>query len=615
MNRVFRYWIFIIFFSFCFLLCIIRSTFLTFSPIVPFNSNKKELKPIRGTIYANDFRELAISLESFSVGIHPQKVKNPENLKKILYEVLKIPYPILNKKIKSNKNFLWIKRQILSFQAEKLRKHQKEFEASALILKKDNIRIYPDKTLASHVLGFVGVDHVGLSGLEYLYNEELSTPNHPHEIKGKGILLTINPFIQYHVESILKEAVTQTKAKSAIAIVSNVHSGDILAMVSLPNFNPNYYLDYPNQSKINRTISLYYEPGSTFKIMTLAGIIQHDAIIPNAQYCCPGIFRKGKIYPDCPSSHKMKTLVDAIQQSCNTAIIQASLSLSNEQLYNFLNKLGFGKNTGIDLPGEIPGVLHHYKKWDQYLRSYIPIGHGVGVTPLQLVTAANSLVNGGFYYVPKVVSQIVDSKKKIIETKATQTSNVYFTQEHSKKLLSYLQAVVNDKKGTGYLANIPGFSITGKTGTTIKFDGTEYQKGKYIASFLGFFPGKDPEVSVLIFIDEAQGEKYAGGEIAAPIFKKVIEKISQIIYQGKIFQVENLKPITLSPNLSMSPNHMPNLLQLSKKEVLSIIWKHYPGPHLIFGAGYLKYQDPTPGVKITSPYKFTLEFDFPKFHQ
>jgi len=584
------------------LVLIFRAYELAFHSPVPLSMLPQKPMIKRGTIYDADSHELAISRSAVSIGIRPDGVVNPENTARALADSLKMDYDFILNKIKNSDGYFYLKKNVPLFDTKELQSRK----LSGVAFEEKTTRFYPNDKLASSVLGFTGVDNEGLAGIEYEYNEDLTTSDN-NEYIGNDVYLTINAYIQHQLEKVLEQGLVNSRSKAAIGIVSEVHTGKILAMASLPDFNPNRHMEFSADTKRNRAIVENIEPGSTFKIFILAALMKDHMLKEDTAYFCPGYFQYKNHRLHCGSAHGKETLIDAIKNSCNTAMIEASWGMPVMQLYENLKQFGFTNMTHINLPGEENGYIPAPEKWDISLKMAIPIGQGLSVTPIQLISAANSIANGGIMFKPLIVDRIISADgKKIRESKA-EPRYAAISPEISRKILSYLQHVVT-RGGTGYLASIPDFPIAGKTSTTMKSDNKGYTKGKYQASFIGFFPGDNPEISIFIWYDEPQGDVYQGGQVAAPIFKNVLSDIIPIVHKGKIRESAELAARKVDVGV-YNKDVMPNLLKKSKKETLFILWSRYPGEHEISGKGYLVNQSPPPGTKIQEPYKFTLTFD------
>lgn len=600
-----RYRIFFVFLAILFFIFLYRAYSLIFHSPLPFRPAHKITNIRRGSIVDKRNFELAISLDTISVAAHPQKIINRKQTAFLLSEVLPLSEKQLLQKFNTNSKFVWLVRKIPMDEKQTIKK----LNLPGISIQVEPSRRYPNGHLASTVLGFVGIDNEGLSGLEFYYNNELTSRENDSPA-GNNIHLTIDSFIQYQMEKVLRYEMQKTGSKAAVGIVSQVDSGEILAMASLPDFDPNYPLKFPKGNYRNRAISEQYEPGSIFKIFTIASLMRSGLFNENKTYMCDGFFRYKQVEIRDTAHHGKQNMRQIIKNSCNSGIIQAAWEMPIETFYRNLQYFGFGSKTEIGLPGEEKGILHPPQKWDIFLKATIPIGHGVAVTPIQLVTAANSVANGGFMLKPIVVKRITSPENKTLKEIPTQQLLKLNSKHDAQKIMSYLTSVVGE--GTGKKAAISNFTTAGKTGTTIKSDGVRYVD-KYQASFLGFFPAENPEVSIFIWFDEPQGSKHQGGTVAAPAFRQILLDILPVVHRGQIRKTKPLPNITtktVTQKQKFTPNKMPNFLGMSKKQVLAILAQHYGGKHHLHGSGYVSKQNPPPHSLIQQPYSFSLNFSF-----
>ncbi|MDH5716033.1 MAG: penicillin-binding transpeptidase domain-containing protein [Spirochaetia bacterium] len=586
-----------------FLLFTFRAYKLSFYSPIPVNERDKTDTIKRGTIFDSHNHELAVSRDTFSIALRPKEIINHEQTVFLLSKILNLSEQSIYEKLNINENFVWLKLNLPLDTADEIRK----LKLPGVVFEKTPQRFYPNQELASSLLGFVGRDHEGLEGIEYQF-QELLTKKTTETHAGNNIYLTIDAYIQHQLEKSLKKAFIKTQSKKALGIISHVHSGKILAMASFPDFNPNN--PYNNTQYKNLAITETYEPGSTFKIFILAALINENLLNKSKSYYCPGYFEKKGNKINCSGKHGRQNIMDVIKNSCNTGIIEASWQMPVLRLYENLIRFGFGSKTGINLPAESKGILPNPDKWDIFLKMTIPIGHGISATPIQLIRAANAIGNHGFLIKPYLIEKISSPDGKKIEYFENSSKIRIISEESAKEVLKFMTAVTQ-KGGTGEKAALGEFVISGKTGTSIKSDNRGYLKGKYQSSFLGFFPGDFPEVSILIWLDEPQGQYYQGGRIAAPIFKEVLQEIITLVHKGNTFNTELLPDISFKKN-KYSQNKMPNFLGKSKKEIIFILNEQFQGKHTIFGKGYAIRQEPAPGEKISQPYNFKIQLDFPE---
>ena len=507
-----------------------------------------EIEPKRGTIYDRMGRELAVSLDVDSVYGVPAETDNPRALAARLSRILRENPQALEKRLAGDKQFIWLSRKVEPGKAEQVR---------ALGMKEVGIRLetrrfYPKKTLAGPLLGFTGIDNKGLEGVERAYDKVLrgvngwvlvekdalgrnvfpGGPGFQYKLPkpGKDIVLTIDEVIQHIAEKELDAALASAKAKGGVCIVMNPRTAEILALTVRAGlhagrvFNPNE----PQHSKPaewrNRAVTDAFEPGSIFKPFLASAALEERVVHPLERFDCSA----GKIQVAdrvINDAHKngVLTFTDVIAESSNVGTIKVALRLGKERFAHYINAFGFGKKTGIDVPGEIPGLVKDYRLWSGVSVGSIAIGQEIGVTPMQMATAYCALANGGMLLKPYIVSEIID--RSGVEGKKFQPEPVgrAITEETCAKVNRILQRVV--EAGTGQRAKPAGYTAAGKTGTAQKIDQRtgKYSKQDYVSSFVGFAPTNSPRLLILVMIDTPEGVIW-GGSVAAPVFKAVAEQ-------------------------------------------------------------------------------------------
>ena len=490
----------------------------------------------RGIIYDRNSTEMAVSLRVTSVAAYPGRIEDSRQAAKNISRILKIKSRALGKKLASKKSFVWIKRHATPLEVEKI----KQLNIEGIEFIPEYNRYYPNKTLAAQVIGFTGVDGTGLEGIEYYYNDYLKGTNGNETLlrdargrryvaagqketdySGSNIRLTIDRTIQYIAEKTLEETVTEFSAKSGIAIVMTPHTGALLAVAHYPHFNPNDFGKFSSKDRRNRSITDPFEPGSTMKIFSAAAAIESGGSSPNAIFFCEnGAYRIGRKVVHDMEEYGWLSLQQIIKYSSNIGAIKISEMVGPERMYDTLVDFGFGTRTGIDCPGETVGTLHHYDRWSRMDASAISFGHGISVSPVQLITAVSAIANGGILMKPYIVSAITDQHNRTVYQFEPQKVRRVISEQTATKVLKIMQTVVT-AGGTGTQAALDGYTVCGKTGTAKKIgeEGT-YTEDSYISSFVGFTPAQNAEIAVLVVIDEPQG-KYYGGLVAAPAFNRI----------------------------------------------------------------------------------------------
>lgn len=498
------------------------------------------LDPERGPILDRKGRQLAISIDVDSIYAMPDEMQDPITELKTISSIIPIDTDDLLSHMKS-KSFLWITRKVPREIAEQVRKLQ----LPGVYFTEESRRFYPSKELAAHVVGFVGVDNKGLSGVEYQYEHVVSgipgklpalrdakkrllLSGHENEllapIVGRTLQLTIDSAIQHIAEQELKEEIEKQNAKGGSVIVMNPYNGEIIALANEPTFNPNAYQDYSPLEWKNHAIQDYFEPGSTFKTVIAAAALDRGLVKPEDLFDCQNgaIVVAGHVIHD----HKRFGVLpfrDVMAKSSDVGMIKVGLMVGAEPLVHYAQIFGFGKRAGIDLSGEAPGVVHSAKNWSAITIGAFSMGQEIGVTALQLIRMMSSVANGGFLPSPHCVSGITDSSGHMVRVVVPEPQPVPIKHEALTILQQLLRGVV--EVGTGKEAAIPGYSAAGKTGTAQKIGPSHtYADGGYIASFVGYAPVEHPAFAMIAVIDEPK-KLYHGGEVAAPLFRKIGQQV------------------------------------------------------------------------------------------
>jgi len=531
MNRNIRRFKFVtLITAFIFSILVIRITQLIFfqknlilaSPTV---KNKKE----RGFIIDRNGEKLALSLETYSIYARPNEIEDKVKAAKSLSNVIGTKYTYILNQLNKKRPFVWIERQI---DLEKISKLE-DISIKGIYLEKEFRRYYPFHHLASHILGFVGIDNNGLEGIEYYFDAFLNPKRinrkkagFPGQTRGYTVVLTIDRYVQEIVEEALNRALKSTKAKQVTAIVMNPSTGEILAMANKPDFDPNNFKLYPEKFMRNRAITDAFEPGSTFKIFIASLLMDKHLVDINDSFNCKGYIKVGNTIIHDTAKHGLINFNQVLQKSCNVGMILSVDRIENSDLYQGLRNFGFGTATGINLPGESQGILRKPSKWSKISKYEMAIGQEVAVTSLQLITAGSAIANNGILMQPRIIKKIENPDSSTLKEYKSLEIRRVLTEKTSKELLQILTGVLTHE-GTGYKARIEGYNIAGKTGTAQIADPKMggYIDGQFYASFIGFVPVPDPQIVVLVTIDRPEGEKY-GGQTAAPVFKYIVERIA-----------------------------------------------------------------------------------------
>jgi cell division protein FtsI (penicillin-binding protein 3) len=490
----------------------------------------------RGTIYDTNHREMALSIDVTSIVAYPPNIEEPAATSKALNKTLKIDLNSLKQRLTSDRSFVWVKRKVTPKEV----KDVKALDLKGIDFISEDERFYPNKTLAAQMLGFSGTDGHGLEGIEYYYDTYLKGSTCSFTVlkdafkrgfdaeksvmpdcSGNNLILTIDYNIQYLSERALEEAAVKFNAESGMAIVMSPKTGAILAVAHYPFFNPNSFGEFDQNLWRNRSITDPFEPGSTMKIFSACAAIEFGGYSPNAIFFCEnGKYRIGKNVVRDTHPHGWLSLQQIIKFSSNIGTIKVSEMVGPEHIYKTFRNFGFGEKTGIDCPGETSGSLSHYNRWSKIDAGAISFGQGVAVSALQLITAASAIANDGVLMAPYIVQAITDQNGRLIKSSSPRMVRRVVSLE-TARTVKKIMASVTTEGGTGVNAALEGYTVCGKTGTAQKIDekGT-YSNEKYTASFLGFIPAEDPEIAVLVVIDEPQGKHY-GSIVAAPAFKRI----------------------------------------------------------------------------------------------
>lgn len=499
----------------------------------------------RGNIYTVDGEAIASNLTTTSLVFIPNQIKNKDLVAEKISEILDVPKGKIEEHLykKSMMERVHPEGRRLSYEiADKI----ENLHFDGVYLLKESKRYYRHNEMLSHVLGYVGIDNQGLSGLELEYNDiltgEYGSIQYFSDAKGNNlernsvyvepedgldIYLTVNYGIQSSIERELDNVVLRYNPDGAWAIAMDPNTGEILGMSSRPNFNPNNYKNYDTET-INRNMAIWasYEPGSTFKILTLSAAVNEGKVdlLKDTFYDGGSVNVDGaRIKCWKHGGHGSQTFLEVVQNSCNPGFVELGNRLGKETLFDYINKFGYGKKTGIDLNGEATGILFSLDKVGPVELATTAFGQGVSVTALQQVVAVSAAINGGTLYKPYIVKRVAyhDNGQIIKEVKPTIVRDNIVTKDTSEKVRMTLESVVS--LGTGRNAYIDGYRVGGKTGTAQKVNNGIYMQGNYIVSFIGFLPANDPKIVVYLAIDNPKGVTQYGGTVSAPIVKNIME--------------------------------------------------------------------------------------------
>ncbi|WP_432822421.1 penicillin-binding protein [Trichloromonas sp.] len=585
------------------------------------------LTPKRGTIYDQSGEELALSVEVDSIYVEPQKVTDPDRVANVLASALSLSKSSIQAKIKSNKNFLWLKRQITEREGQKIR--SEELDGIGFI--KEHQRFYPNSEIGAHVIGFTGIDPKGLEGLELGYDSVILGQGGylvvERDALGRGmgsgdkvvegeqggadLFLTLDKNIQYVAEKELAEGVAKVGAKGGSVVVIDPRTGRILAMANQPVYNPNAIGSYRPAQWRNRAICDTYEPGSTMKIFLMAAALNEGLVKPESIIDCEkGSFAVGgRVIHDHHAYGKI-TAAEVIKVSSNIGSAKLGKALERNRLYRYLTDFGFGSATGIDLPGESTGLLREPSAWFEIDLAAISFGQGVTVSPLQLARATAAIANDGTLMSMPIVEKIVNDRGEVVEHRKPEVVRQVVSAEVAQQVRDMMALAVGDG-GTGTLAAVPGFVVAGKTGTAQKVDPVTggYSVDKRVASFVGMVPAEAPQLVVLVVVDEPAKHVY-GGLVAAPVFSKIATQALRYLKVSPTVpgMVDPLPPMPAEEALAQPVQAvidpveaggmvMPDCIGMSYRQVLQVMAKN--GLNIkLRGSGRVVEQSPMPGRAV-----------------
>jgi cell division protein FtsI (penicillin-binding protein 3) len=499
-----------------------------------------EITPKRGAIYDRNGSPLAMSIPVDSAFGVPSEIPDEHLAARLLSGVVNVPQEALEARFESSRSFVWISRKLPPEKAQAIN----SLNLKGVYLQKENQRFYPKRDLAAHVLGFVDVDEKGLTGLERELDSRIRGQNAKIVVmadarqrwfdgadaqreSGTNVILTLDEKIQFIAERELAAGIARTHALAGTIVVMNPNTGEILALANWPKFNPNKAADSPKESWMNRAVSAIYEPGSTFKLVTLAAAFDQGITRPDEVFDC----ENGAVYI---SGHRIRdhkpfgllNVGEILAQSSDVGAIKIALRLGAPKFYDYIRAFGFGSVTGVDMPYESRGRLESLEAWKPLSVGSISMGQEIGVTPIQLITAVSAIANGGLLHKPHVIAELRRGDRVLPDDGplAPAEPKRVIRPETAATLRRLMEGVILN--GTGPSAHLDGWTAAGKTGTAQKIDPdtSRYSRTQFIASFTGFAPINNPAVTILVSLDSPVG-LHEGGQVAAPVFKRVAEQV------------------------------------------------------------------------------------------
>jgi cell division protein FtsI (penicillin-binding protein 3) len=551
-------------------------------------SRTEEVSAKRGIIYDRAGRELAMSIAVDSAFAVPTEIPDLAGTISLISRITKSDPREILAKCKAARSFCWVARKTDADIADRLR----SLNLRGIYFQKESKRFYPKRDLAAQVLGYVGMDDAGLSGIEREYEGKLhgepgemlisvdarkkwfgSVEKQPEP--GENVVLTIDEQIQYIADKELATAMEQTRAVAGTVVVENPHTGEILALANRPTFNPNLAKEITPEKLKNHAVSDVYEPGSTFKLVTLSAALEEKVTNPDEMFDCQMgsiMFNGMRIRDSRP--HGLLSVTQILAESSDVGAIKVALRLGQERFYKYIRSYGFGSQTGIELPGESRGLTKPVSRWSKVSMGAISMGQEIGITPLQLSALVSTIANDGVWVAPRIVAATTEPQKapQTIAFQPAQGHRVIstFTAAQMKKMME--EVVLG---GTGRKAILEGYSSAGKTGTAQKVDPAThaYSRTKYVGSFAGFAPINSPAIVVAVILDSAVG-LHQGGQVAAPVFQRISQQVLEYLHVQHDVDLPQARQVLMARRevkeddlAEASPDHLGAPLDLSDSSV------------------------------------------------
>jgi len=607
----------------------------------------EKVLPERGVVYDRDGVLLVYNRNdvSFYLDLRMVPKENKKKIAKKFSSVFGKSYNSYLKLMNQSSKTICIEKKASSEKAMLL----KDFKIIGLFNREDPTRVYYYNSLASHVLGYLNEKYTGVNGIEKSFNDLLkgeegirlvernaigdvitfSEEETRQAIQGNNVYLTINRGFQNALEEELQNCIKEYNAISAVGIIMNPNNGEILALANIDDYDPNRFWNFSDESRRNKSVTDTYEPGSTFKTFSLAALFDQNLCreseiinVENGNYK----FRTANIR----DTHKFEhlTVKGIFEESSNIGLAKLSHRIDDELFYKYLRGFGFGSSTTVDLPGEAKGSLKNPNEWSKVTKAFMSFGYETSVTPVQLIAGFSSVINGGILYKPQIVKKVTDSNGEYVLDSETKDIRRVVSEETSYRMRNLLKSAV--EKGTGKLAKLDYVSIGGKTGTSKKIVNGKYTTD-YYSSFVGFFPVENPQIACLILVNEPHEGKY-GGLVAAPVFKKVAEKLIELepdliglpennlspkekydfVSTNSDYEKEDIIPVNLDfkttpvQNIILEKNIMPDLKNVSLRDAITVLNK-MGLKYKIRGSGKVITQSILPGEKILRGNSCVLE--------
>ncbi|MDR2403364.1 MAG: transpeptidase family protein [Spirochaetaceae bacterium] len=615
-----RFLVFIVLFTVAALTVLVRYGMLMFNPSVINVSETVRTLAERGSILDRNGRILALQTRLGNVSVWRPEITDIEETSRALAPILGIPAGEIRDRITSSAgDFLYLRKQVDQSTIREIEKLRAGGSIRGIGIESVPGRIYPEKQLASQIIGFVGDENTGLGGIEYAFNRDLAPAiTEQGEIRnGSQVILTIDANVQFILEDIASRTLTENRAEGVMLLAMDPRTGDILGSASIPNFDPNNIRTSDAESRMDRPAMMAYEPGSVFKVFSIAALLDSGAIQENSVFVCDGHYeritgRGERITINCLSAHGRVTAREIIIYSCNAGAAYASDRLGPDAFSSFLREFGFGARTGMGSPGETTGFLRSVERWSERSKPTIAMGQEIAVSAMQMIQAATAIANDGVLVPPRIVSRIVSADGRTTRDYNPGPPRRIIKGETARTLRSYMVDVTSGI-GTGWRANVEDLSLAVKTGTAqiINSQTGAYSDTDFIASCIALLPAESPSLVLYLVISKPQGSSYLGGRIAAPPVREAAEALVDYlgIPRGRNPQVGHSGSISLpTRNLPNFDKQVPNLLGFSKRQLIPLLLRD--DLHIeINGDGWVRRQSPEPGTALEGDTVIRLELE------
>ncbi|AEJ61683.1 penicillin-binding protein transpeptidase [Spirochaeta thermophila DSM 6578] len=571
---------------------------------------------IRGPILDRNGEILAMQTRLAALTAWKPSITRPEEAARLLSPILEMSEEELLSLIQRYPGFFYVKRRISPSEEQEIKNLLEAGSLPGFSLQPEFVRIYPFKQLASHAVGFAGTDSRGLDGIEYTMDRTLmSSPLESPAASGNQVVLTIDVNIQHKTDQIARRIQEEEQADSVMILVADALTGEILAYTALPDFDPNHYPEATDEERFNYPVSAVYEPGSVFKIFSLASIVELGGASRESTFFCNGFYENASVSPPirirCLGVHGTETIQDILANSCNAGAAYASDTVDRQRFYEMLTRLGFGSRTGIRLNGESAGVLQPPRLWSLRSKPTIAIGQEIGVTAIQMIQAATALANGGVMLRPRIVKKVLSSDGSVIEEMGPEPAGRVFSPGTAALILEGMREAV--ERGTARRAALEQLPIAAKTGTAQKVDPEtgRYSETAFVASTLALLPADDPRVIVYVVIDTPHGDSYYGGRIAAPVVREIAAFLQDYLPLPSGNRTTLVGTGHVTPLLQRLPeigDEIPDFTGLSKRDLIPLLLRD-DIEVIIRGSGWVTRQDPPPGTPYSPGMRLILELE------